>query len=68
MATARVPKLVVTVNHASGAGYYAMAGQGFDPNVANCVANVIKAINFPAPRDGSAVTVNYPFTFRAAGQ
>jgi 3-methylcrotonyl-CoA carboxylase beta subunit len=30
MATARVPKLVLTVNHASGAGYYAMAGQGFD--------------------------------------
>jgi 3-methylcrotonyl-CoA carboxylase beta subunit len=32
MATARVPKLVLTINHASGAGYYAMAGQGFDPD------------------------------------
>lgn len=32
MASARVPKLVLTVNHASGAGYYAMAGQGFDPD------------------------------------
>ena len=32
MATATVPKLVVTLNHASGAGYYAMAGQGFDPD------------------------------------
>ncbi len=32
MATALVPKIVVTVNHASGAGYYAMAGQGFDPD------------------------------------
>ena len=32
MATAIVPKIVVTVNHASGAGYYAMAGQGFDPD------------------------------------
>jgi 3-methylcrotonyl-CoA carboxylase beta subunit len=32
MATAHVPKLVLTVNHASGAGYYAMAGQGFDPD------------------------------------
>lgn len=31
MACATVPKLVLTVNHASGAGYYAMAGQGFDP-------------------------------------
>ncbi len=32
MATARVPKIVLTVNHASGAGYYAMAAQGFDPD------------------------------------
>ncbi|HXQ74743.1 MAG TPA: acyl-CoA carboxylase subunit beta [Pyrinomonadaceae bacterium] len=32
MATALVPKVVLTVNHASGAGYYAMAGQGFDPD------------------------------------
>ena len=32
MSTATVPKLVVTLNHASGAGYYAMAGQGFDPD------------------------------------
>jgi len=32
MATAHVPKIVLTVNHASGAGYYAMAGQGFDPD------------------------------------
>jgi len=32
MATAKVPKIVLTVNHASGAGYYAMAGQGFDPD------------------------------------
>lgn len=32
MATTTVPKLVLTINHASGAGYYAMAGQGFDPD------------------------------------
>ena len=32
MATAVAPKIVLTVNHASGAGYYAMAGQGFDPD------------------------------------
>jgi acetyl-CoA carboxylase carboxyltransferase component len=32
MACATVPKIVVTLNHASGAGYYAMAGQGFDPS------------------------------------
>ena len=32
MATARVPKVTLTVGHASGAGYFAMAAQGFDPD------------------------------------
>ena len=32
MSCATVPKIVLTINHASGAGYYAMAGQGFDPH------------------------------------
>lgn len=32
MAAATVPKIILAVNHASGAGYYAMAGQGFDPH------------------------------------
>jgi len=32
MAVVRVPKLVLTINHASGAGYYAMAAQGFEPD------------------------------------
>jgi acetyl-CoA carboxylase carboxyltransferase component len=32
MSCASAPKIVLTLNHASGAGYYAMAGQGFDPN------------------------------------
>jgi 3-methylcrotonyl-CoA carboxylase beta subunit len=32
MACATVPKIVLTLNHASGAGYYALAGQGFDPD------------------------------------
>jgi acetyl-CoA carboxylase carboxyltransferase component len=32
MACATVPKVILTINHASGAGYYAMAGQGFDPH------------------------------------
>jgi acetyl-CoA carboxylase carboxyltransferase component len=32
MSAAVVPKIVLTLNHASGAGYYAMAGQGFDPD------------------------------------
>lgn len=32
MACASVPKIVLVLNHASGAGYYAMGGQGFDPS------------------------------------
>ncbi len=32
MSCAEVPRIVLTINHASGAGYYAMGGQGFDPN------------------------------------
>ena len=32
MSCARVPRIILTLNHASGAGYYAMAGQGFDPD------------------------------------
>ena len=32
MSCATVPKIILTLNHASGAGYYAMAGQGFEPH------------------------------------
>ena len=32
MSCTSVPKLILTLNHASGAGYYAMAGQGFEPH------------------------------------
>ena len=34
MSCATVPKITLVLNHASGAGYYAMAGQGFDPHFA----------------------------------
>jgi hypothetical protein len=36
---------------------------GVDPNVASCVADAIKAIEFPAPKGGGAVIVNYPLLF-----
>jgi hypothetical protein len=39
-------------------------GSGVDPQVANCVAAVLKAIEFPKPKGGGGVQVNYPFTFR----
>ena len=34
MSCATVPRIIITLNHASGAGYYAMAGQGFEPSFA----------------------------------
>jgi hypothetical protein len=40
---------------------------GVDPEVAACIAAVIKGIEFPKPKGGGGVQVNYPFTFRAAG-
>jgi hypothetical protein len=43
-------------------------GEGFDPEVATCVAGVIKNIAFPVSRNGAPVAVNYPFTFRTAGR
>lgn len=44
------------------------SGKGFDPEVSSCVAGVILTIQFPAPGDGGAVQVNYPFNFHAAGR
>ena len=41
-------------------------GAGFDATVANCVAEVVGAIQFPKPNGG--VQVNYPFTFHASGR
>jgi len=37
---------------------------GVDPNVSDCVAGVIAAIEFPKPKGGGGVQVNYPFSFR----
>jgi hypothetical protein len=39
-------------------------GSGFDAVVANCVADVVGEIAFPAISDSGGVQVNYPFTFR----
>jgi hypothetical protein len=40
---------------------------GVDPEVSSCVAGVIKSIEFPKPKGGGGVQVNYPFTFRPTG-
>jgi hypothetical protein len=39
------------------------SGRGVDPAVANCVAGVIHNIEFPKPKGGGGVQVNYPFNF-----
>ncbi len=38
---------------------------GLDEKVASCVADVIKAVDFPAATDGGRVQINYPFTFHS---
>jgi hypothetical protein len=40
---------------------------GVDAEVSKCVTRVIKGIQFPKPKGGGGVQVNYPFTFRPAG-
>jgi pSer/pThr/pTyr-binding forkhead associated (FHA) protein len=40
---------------------------GVDGEVSSCVAAVIKSIEFPKPKGGGGVQVNYPFTFRPTG-
>jgi pSer/pThr/pTyr-binding forkhead associated (FHA) protein len=46
----------------------ARAGGMGDGSVENCVADVIKSIQFPKPTGGGIVNVTYPFTFRPAGE
>jgi outer membrane biosynthesis protein TonB len=43
------------------------SASGIDPVVDQCVADVIKSIQFPAPKGGGGVQVNYPFNFQPAG-
>ena len=40
------------------------AASGVDPDVASCVANVIKSLVFEKPKNGGGVQVVYPFTMR----
>ena len=42
----------------------AASAAGLTPEVADCVATIIKAIEFPKPKGGGGVQVNYPFTFQ----
>jgi len=40
---------------------------GVDGTVSSCVADVLKGIEFPKPKGGGGVQVNYPFTFHPTG-
>jgi hypothetical protein len=40
------------------------SSSGVDPDLASCVAEVIKKIEFPKPKGGGNVQVSYPFIFR----
>ncbi|MDX2092473.1 MAG: AgmX/PglI C-terminal domain-containing protein [Kofleriaceae bacterium] len=41
---------------------------GMSAEVADCVAGVIRAMEFPRAENGGATQVNYPFTFRSADE
>ena len=51
------PNGTVTVSNANGV----------NGEVSSCVAAVIKSIEFPKPKGGGGVQVNYPFNFRPTG-
>jgi hypothetical protein len=67
------PSLAGTVNTAftiddNGRVIAAKAGGLGDPEVENCVADILRNIQFPKPQGGGIVNVtSYPFTFRPAG-
>src|SRR5690606_22884562 len=42
----------------------AASASGVSDEVASCIAGVVKAIQFPKPKGGGVVQVQYPFTFR----
>jgi tRNA A-37 threonylcarbamoyl transferase component Bud32/ketosteroid isomerase-like protein len=46
----------------------AASAKGVSADVANCVADVIKGIEFPKPAGGGIVNVTFPFTFHPSGE
>ena len=62
------PKLTGTVSTkftlSGGGKVLSVSASGVDSAVAECVAEVIKAIEFPKPKNGTPVEVAYPFIFR----
>ena len=64
------PKLAGTVKASfviSEAGNVVVSSaDGMDDDVSSCIATAIKTMEFPKPKGGGIVKVNYPFTFRPA--
>jgi len=58
-------EVAVTFMISAAGAVQSTSATGFDPEVASCLAGVIKAIEFPATPDGTGVQVNYPFHFHA---
>ena len=52
---------------APGGNVQSANASGVDGEVASCVADVLKSIEFPKPKGGGGVNVNYPFIFRPTG-
>jgi hypothetical protein len=44
-----------------------VSANGVNTAVADCVADVLRAIQYPKPKDGQPVTVTYPFAVRPSG-
>ena len=65
------PELAGTVNTqffiAPTGAVSSIAANGVSSKVAACIARVIREIEFPKPKDGGGVQVNFPFTFRPNG-
>ncbi|HUS63270.1 MAG TPA: AgmX/PglI C-terminal domain-containing protein [Kofleriaceae bacterium] len=64
------PKLAGTVKAsfviAETGNVVVSSADGMDGDVSRCIATAIKSIEFPKPKGGGVVKVNYPFTFRPA--
>lgn len=67
-AIASRPELAGTVNTqffvAPSGVVESASANGVDPEVASCVADAVRAIEFPRPGGGGGAQVFYPFTFR----
>ncbi|HEY4177513.1 MAG TPA: AgmX/PglI C-terminal domain-containing protein [Kofleriaceae bacterium] len=60
---AKLAGSVTTTFEIAADGHVVNATTSGMPDVAPCVATVIRSIEFPKPNDGASVNVTYPFAF-----